>query len=500
MLGSLLFMGMVSCSDFLDEQDPSNLQPESFYTSDVQAQAAIASVYADLRFLGGGAGIFSLNWQMLMAPTGTTTTQTAQNSDLNNLYSLTYDGNTVQIKNWWSGLYRVIANANLVLENIPGIDMNETEKNRILGEARFLRAWAYFHAVRIWGDIPIITKPQSASSENFNPSRSPQKEVYTLIISDLTEAEGAGLAWTDESGGVSQAAVKTLLSKVYLTMAGQPLNETERYADAAAKAKEVIDNAGQIRLFDNYGQLHDEDFNNMGEFIFSIQYNDLVAINPMTIMFPSFQPTTYRGPSGVGSSIPDITFYNSFEEGDLRAVDREGWFYSSYYKNGDGELFDLGQPFIFKYFNRKANGTEGVPGNTKDNLNLTLLRYAEVLLIYAEAENEVNGPNQLAYDGLKMIRDRAQLTTPDFSTFNKDSFKDAVLTERWHELCFELKTWFDMVRLRKVYNNLTGGFDNFVGHINTNSDQALQEKHLLFPLPKQELINNPNLGSQNPGY
>ncbi|HZJ21424.1 MAG TPA: RagB/SusD family nutrient uptake outer membrane protein [Pricia sp.] len=339
----------------------------------------------------------------------------------------------------------------------------------------------------------------SSAAEDFFPVRSPQSEVYALIVADLTEAENAGLPWTDESGRVSQSAVKTLLSKVYLTMAGQPLNETARYADAAAKAKEVIDNAGPIRLFETYGQIHDESFNNTGEFIFSLQYNDLVASNPMGNMFPNFEPVTYRGNSGTGSTIPTINFYNSYEDGDLRAVDREGWFYTSYYRDGDGELFDLGQPYIFKYFNRTANGTEGVEGTAKDNLNLMIFRYAEVLLIYAEASNEVGGPNQQAWDGLKAIRDRAQLVTPDFATFTQASFRDAILKERWHELCFELKTWFDMVRLRKVYNGDTDSFDDFVGHVNPIPGQALQEKHLLFPIPEQETINSPNL-TQNPGY
>ncbi len=500
MLGvAMLLIGTVGCSDFLEEQDPSNLQPESFYTTGTHAQAAIAAVYAEARFVGDGAGIFSSNWQFLMAPTGTTTTETAQNSDLNNLYSLSFDANTLHIRNWWGGIYQVIANANLVLENVPGIDMDEAEKNRVLGEAKFLRAWAYFYAVRIWGDVPLITVPQSATSEDFFPVRAPQQEVYGQIVTDLTEAENAGLPWTDETGRVSEAAVKTLLAKVYLTMAGQPLNETGRYADAAAKAKEVIDNAGPIRLFETYGQLHDESFNNTGEHIFSLQYNDLVTGNPMGNMYPNFQPVTYRGPSGTGSTIPDIDFYNSYSDEDLRKQNREGWFYTSYYRDGDGELFELGKPYIFKYFNRTANGTQGVPGTARDNLNLMIFRYAEVLLIYAEASNEVSGPTQEAWDALKAIRDRATLDTPALGTYNAQSFREAVWTERWHELAFEMKVWFDMVRLRQVYNVTTGGFDAFVGHVNLNSNQPLQEKHLLFPLPEQEVINSPNL-TQNPGY
>ncbi|GGW28970.1 membrane protein [Arenibacter certesii] len=490
----------MGCSDFLDESDPSNLTPDSFYTTSKHAESAIAAVYADARFVGDGAGIFSSNWQLLEAVTGTSTTQTAQNSDLNNLYSLSYDANTLHIRNWWRGTYKVIANANLVLENVPGIEMEEAQKNKVLGEARFFRAWAYFYAVRLWGDVPLITMPQSASSEDFNPSRSPQKAVYDQIVADLLEAESAGLPWTDESGRVSQAAVKSLLAKVYLTMAGNPLNETAKYADAASKAKEVIDNAGPIDLFDTYAKVHDESLGNMVEHIFSLQYNDEVSGNPMGNMFPNFQPVSYRGPSGTGSTVPEIGFYNSYEAGDLRAVDREGWFYSTYYTNGSGELFDLGAPYIFKHFNVAANGTLGVPGTAKDNLNVPIIRFAEVLLIYAEASNEANGPNQATVDALIRIRDRAQLTTPALGAFTQQSLREAIWKERWHELSYEQITWFDMVRLRKVLNSTTGGFDDFVGHVNLSSKQALQEKHLLFPLPEQEIINNPNLTPQNPGY
>lgn len=495
-----VLVAAVGCSDFLDETDPSNLTPDSFYTEAKHAEAAIAACYADARFIGDGAGIFSSNWQLLEAPTGTSTTQTAQNSDLNNLYSLSWDPNTGHIKNWWRGVYKLIGNTNLVLENVPNISMNEGDKNRVLGEAKFFRAWAYFYAVRLWGDVPLILKPQSANSEDFYPTRTPQKQVYDQIVADLVEAESAGLPWTDESGRVSQAAVKSLLAKVYLTMAGQPLNETARYADAAAKAKEVIDNAGPIDLFDTYGEVHDEGLNNTKEHIFSLQYNNLVASNPMGNTRPNFQPVTYRGPEGTGSSVPDISFFEAYETGDLRAVDREGWFYETYFRNGNGELFDLGAPYIFKHFNVTANGTSGVPGTGQDNLNLPIIRFAEVLLIYAEASNEATGPNQAAVDALKRIRDRAQLTTPALGGFTQESLREAVWKERWFELCYEQITWFDMVRLRKVLNHSTGGFDNFVGHINLNSNQALQEKHLLFPIPSQELVNNPNLEPQNPGY
>ncbi|GAA5225300.1 RagB/SusD family nutrient uptake outer membrane protein [Membranihabitans marinus] len=491
-----------SCSGFLDEEDPSNLTPEGFYTIPDHAEAAIAAAYDNTRFYGGGAGIFSSNWQLLEAPTGTSTTETAQNSDLNNLYSLTYDGNTGHVINWWQGIYRLVAQCNLVLDKVPGITpMDEAQKTRILGEAKFLRAWAYFYAVRLWGDVPLVLMPQTASSEDFSPERTGQEVVYAQIVNDLKDAETAGLPWTDQSGRVSTAAVKGLMSKVYLTMAGFPLNKGQEYYQlAAAKSKEIIDSPGGIALFDTYKEVHDENLGNTKEHIFSIQYNDLVASNPMTNMFPNFKPISYRGPSGTGSTVPTSSFYNSFETGDKRTVNQEGYFYTTYYTNGSEDEFDLGAPYIFKHFNIAANGTSGVPGTAKDNLNVPILRYAEILLIYAEAQNEVSGPNQATLDALKQIRDRAGLNTLPLSEYSKESFREAVWKERWHELCYEGKTWFDMVRLRKVFNETTKGFDDFVGHKNLGSNESLQEKHLLFPLGVQEMLNNPNLRPQNPGY
>ena len=494
------------CTKFLEEKDPSNLTPEDFYTIPEHAESAIASVYADTRFFGGGAGIFSSNWQLLEAPTGTSTTETAQNANLNNLYALSYDGNVEHIVNWWNGLYKVIANANLVLEKVPTIPlMPEAQKKRILGEAKFLRAWAYFFAVRLWGDIPIITKPQDTRSEDFFPSRAPVEEVYNLIVADLTEAEAAGFAWMDASGRISLAAVKSELAFVYLTMAGFPLNKgASHYKLAADKAFEVITYANanplSINLFPNYADVHSVTTENVVEHIFMLQYLADVAGNPMENMFPNFKPVSVYGANGTGSSVPTLSFYESYEPGDRRAKDQEGYFYTSYYTNGDGAPFQLGAPYIFKHFNVVAFGSPGKKGTARNDLNVPLIRYANVLLTYAEAKNEGGGPDQTAYDAFKRIRDRAQLATPALGTYTQASFREAVWKERWHEFCYEGITWFDMVRLRKVFNETTKGFDNFVGHINKSSNQALQEKHLLMPLGVQEMQNNPNLKPQNPGY
>ncbi len=506
LLSGLVLLVPTSCSDFLSEQDPSNLTPSNFYTIPDHAEAAIASVYADMRFYGNGAGIFSSNWQMLEAPTGTSITETAQNSDLNNLYSLSYDGNTAHVVNWWNGLYRVVAQANLVLDRVPAITpMDAAQKARILGEARFLRAWANFYIVRLWGDAPLITKPQTATSEDFSPARATKEDLYKLIVEDLIAAEGAGLAWTNTTGRVSLAAVKSQLAIVYLTMAGQPLNKgASHYKLAADKAAEVITyanaNPTAINLFATYNEVHQENLKNRTEHIFMLQYNTLVAGNPMENMLPNFKPVTFAGPGGTGSTVPTASFYASYDPADLRIKDREGYFYTSYFTNGNGALFQLGAPYIFKHFNVTAFGSPAAAGTRNNNLNVPLIRYAEVLLVFAEAQNELGSPTQAAYDALKRIRDRAKLTTPALGTFTQATFREAVWRERWYELCYEGITWFDMVRLRKVFNETTKGFDEFVGHVNKSSGQALQAKHLLFPLGVQEMLNNPNLKPQNPGY
>ncbi|MCF0072134.1 RagB/SusD family nutrient uptake outer membrane protein [Dyadobacter sp. CY261] len=510
MLCGAILLGPTACSDFLDEQDPSNLQPDTFYTIPDHAEAAIAATYAEMRFYGDGAGIFSANWQMLEAVTGTATTETGQNSDLNNLYALIYDGNTGHISNFWNGLYRVIANANLAIEKIPGIKFpagGEAQQVRLLGEARFLRAWAYFYAVRLWGDVPLITKPQTASSEDFFPARAPQEEVYKLIVDDLVAAEAAGFADFNTNGRVSKMAVKSFLSKVYLTMAGFPLQKGQsHYKLAADKAAEVIAyskaNPSTLNLFATYKELHQENLKNRVEHLFQIQYNAVVAAFPLNDYFPNFKAVTYAGLSGTGSTVPTMSFYNSYEPGDLRTKDQEGWFYTTYYTNGTGDKFDLGAPYVFKYFNITALGGPGITPTRLNNLNVNQMRFAEVLLIFAEAQNELTGPTQDAYDAYKRIRDRAQLKTPALGTFTKASFQEAVWKERWYEFAYEGITWFDMVRLRKVFNEQTKLFDNFVGHrnLNVSGGAPLLEKHLLFPLGIQEMTNNPSLKPQNPGY
>ena len=495
---ALITTTILSCSDFLEEINQSSLNPDSFFKTNTHAESGLNAVYAATRdVFGGFSGGNSSNWHLLEALTGQSVNNSSSNPDLNSLSSLSYNSNLIHARTVWAGTYKLIANANLVIENVPDIFMSEDRKKQILGEAYFLRAWAYFNAVRIWGDIPLLTSPVGTGSPDFYAERTSQSIVYDQIVSDLKFSEGSGLAFIDQRGRVSMAAVKSLLSKVYLTMAGHPLNKTEHYADAAEKAKEVIDN-GRLSLFNTYGEIFLESNENKQEHIFSIQYAPNVSANYESLSFLPAKNITKGGAVGWQTNLPETNFYNSFESGDKRKNNRQGWFYTDYFVGGNGELTDLGGPHIFKAFNVANFGSDTVEGNGQgDFLNFSVIRFAEVLLIYAEASNEVSGPTSAAIEAVKKVRDRAGLTTP--TSLSKDLFRELVWKERWHELCFERITWFDMVRLKKVFNSKTGGFDNFVGHTVLSTNQSLQEKHLLFPIPALELVNNPNL-TQNSGY
>ena len=496
---ALITTTIFSCSDFLEEDNQSSLNPNSFYKTGTHAESALNAVYATTRdVFGGFSGGNSTNWHLLEAVTGQSVNNSSSNPDLNSLVSLSYNSNLIHARNVWAGTYKLVANANMVIENVPAIFMSEDRKKQLLGEAYFLRAWAYFNAVRIWGDVPLITTPVGTGSDNFYPERTSKEIVYDQIVSDLKFAEAAGLPFTDTSGRVSLAAVKSLMAKVYLTMAGYPLNKTEYYSEAATKAKEVIDFSSNIGLFDTYGEISLESNENTVEHIFSIQYAPNVSANYESLSFLPAKNVTKGGATGWQTNLPETNFYNSFESGDLRKANRQGWFYTDYFVGGSGELTDLGGPHIFKAFNVANFGSDTVDGNgLGDFLNFSVIRFAEVLLIYAEASNEASGPSSDAIDAVKMVRDRAGLTTP--SSFTKDSFRKLIWKERWHELCYERKAWFDMVRLKKAFNSKTGDFDDFVGHTILSSNKALQEKHLLFPIPELERINNPNL-TQNSGY
>lgn len=493
------------CSDFLKEEDPSNIAPATFFTQPDHAEAAIYGIYENLRFHADGAGIFVANFQMLDALSGTADSETSQNQDLSTLLGFSHTGDNLLLSQWWRQLYEGVGNANLAIDRIPTIPQILPEQaQKWVAHAKFLRAFHYFWLVRLWGDIPLITTPiLDWKDPNVTAPRASSESVYALIEADLLDAEAAAFPMTDASGLASQAAVKSLLAKVYLTMAGQPLNKgAAYYQKAAAKAKEVIDyataNPSKIALFPSYDDLHDPAKENSLEHIFMIQYAAGIANAGYQDKFlPNNTNITASGE--VGTTVPATNFLASYEAGDKRAQEKGFYFKDYFLGGGTGAPTTLNRFYVYKHFDAVANGKPGSPGTGNSGLNYPLIRYADVLLIYAEAQNESDGaPNIDAYNALKSIRDRAGLVTPAIGTFTQPTFRDAVLIERWHELSFEGISWFDMLRLRKVYNPANNTLVEFVGA--SMNGTTLQAKHLLLPLPAADFRNNPNLQPNNPGW
>ncbi|HET8735553.1 MAG TPA: RagB/SusD family nutrient uptake outer membrane protein [Pricia sp.] len=484
--------GTVACSDFLNEEDASNFTTDTYFTKAEHAESAVNGIYEPLipitsSGFGGGT------WLMLEFATGLANTSLGQATNIYLIKDLINNSDNGYGSSFWNEYYSGISRANLAIEKIPEINMDETQKQKYLAEAKFFRAYYYFGLVRMFGNIPIITSSIDLNSEQLYPEQAEPAAVYDLIVSDLTEAENAGLPWRDGSGRVSLGAVKTLLADVYLTMAGYPLQQTENYALAAAKAKEVID-SGEFRLFETYDELHDPTTKNTGEYIFMTQFaaniqsgNWQPAILPYNLGISAYSAQT-------GGIYSTNEFANSYEPGDKRAEEKQFYFTSYSLESDRNDSINLGAPYIFKLFDIQANEE-----TAQSDLNWCIYRYADVLLMYAEAVNEAEGaPTVEAYDAVNLIRRRAELD--DLTGLSQDAFREAVRIERIHELSFENKTWYDMARWRKAYNPVTNALEDFVGHNFTYlPNKALTERELLFPIPTSEMQNNPNL-VQNSGY
>lgn len=480
-------MLVASCSDFLEETNETNYTQENYFTRAAHAQAVVNTVYANLRFISGPGSFYGESpFLMLEFPTGLANTEVAQSQNNNTLRQLTANADNNYFYLWWRDLYKGIANANLAITRIPGIDMNQAEKERLIGEARFLRAFHYFHLVRIFGDVPLITEPIDAQSEQLYPTRAPQEQIYQLIVEDLTQAEAAGLPTTEQTGRASLGAVKSLLASVYLTMAGYPLQRgNEYYALAADKAKEVIDNRWYT-LFGDYAQLRSKADANKGEFIFQNQYEQGIATSSVTaLLLPRYRRISLFSEE-FGTLLPTPQFVASYAAGDKRVAEQQFFFTRYPSISNPSDIVNFAGTYIFKHFDTEAART-----TIQNDLNWTFLRFAEVLLIYAEASNEVSAsPSIDAYGAINQIRARAEVGL--LESLTREQFREAVWKERYHELCFENKTWFDMVRTRKVLNTETMHFDDFDSHQFTYGP-SLSSKHLLFPIPQRELNNNTNL-------
>lgn len=226
---------LAGCSDFLDESDPSSFTVENYFTKPEHARSSVNAIYLAMRDPIMNSGFGGADWSMTEFATGLASTDLGQAVNSYFVKDLRNTSDNAYSRDYWASYYKGIANANLSITKIPTITMDATEATKLLGEAHFLRAWYYFNLVRLFGSIPLITEPITLESEQLRPTQANPDDVYNLIVEDLKTAEAAGLPWADASGKVSTGAVKSLLAKVYLTMAGFPLQKGAEYYDLASK-------------------------------------------------------------------------------------------------------------------------------------------------------------------------------------------------------------------------------------------------------------------------
>lgn len=493
---ALVILSTGACKKFLTVQPTGFISPGANLSSQKVARALANGCYAKLQgLLNGQPSSYGGNvWNLMEFMTGKSNSDLGQTGFVS-FQTLTYSTTSFYFDTWWQQLYLGIGDCNLALEKIPTINaagFTDQMKTNYLAEAHTLRAMYYFYLVRMYGAVPKVTSvPKDL---NLKVARTPAKAIYdSVIIPDLLAAENSTLPWKDPSGYVSMSAVKSILADVYLTYAGAAINGgASYYAESAKRSMAVIQNGG-FSLFPNYTDMNNPANKNKGEFIFQVQYAAAVpSTNPLTALtIPNYSGIS-KYSDEYGSVYPTQQFISSFPTGDKRVQERQ-FFYTKYKKINSPDTVIFKNRYIYKWFDSLA-----VTTTAKSDLNFTLYRLADVYLLYAEASNRAEGsPNANATSYVNLIRARAGLAP--IGVLSQTDFENEVWLERYFELCFENKMWFDMLRTRKVHNDVTGNWDDFVGH-KTVWGSAFTNNQLLFPLPKQETDVNPNLLPNNPGF
>ncbi len=484
-LGLALLMASSACEDALIEEPRNFLSQETVFSSESGAVAATMGIYEPFREND------LYGWWLLGNLEFGADTMFGRGSQANaSRYQLASRG-IGRIGFIWRGAYNVINRANIVIQqleekDIEGLDANE--KNELIGEARFLRALAYFHLVRLFGDCPLRTQPETDQAQLAIP-RSPVSDVYTQILDDLQFAENNLPNVNYREGRATRWSASGILAIVYLTRS--------QWTEAAAKAKEIMDSG----LFSLLEVTEPEDFQQIfgptvvthSEEIFSLKHARIAGLEfePLWLMHRAGSGYSLGGNAFAWFGNPDSWLGDWMKEiggPDLRTTD---WMY-----NGpqDEQFLSVEIPMLFKKF----RDTESeLPGN-----DFPVVRYTEILMIFAEATSQANGgPTPDAYEAVNMVRRRAygrDINTPDAEAdlpagLNAEQFQEEVLLERAKEFIMEGKRWYDLLRTGKTLE---------VIRASGPGKAAIEEKHLKWPIPSEEIDNNEAMtqADQNPGW
>ena len=480
---------MNSCSDFLEEKPEDRFVVDNFYSGRSDAEAAVAAVYQQLYSIYERY-IFLLN---ALPADDEKNGLGMPNQFLQNLEYLRHTSENQFTRQMWERNYSGIARANTAIENIPKVNMDENVRARLVAEAKFLRALYYFNLVRFYGDVPLILKLENI--DDAMAARSPTEQVYQQIIQDLQDAESAlPVSYPDsETGRATQGAAKILLGKVYLTM--------HDYQKAADKLAEVIENEAiyGYGLHDYYGANWNPETENGKEMVFTIEFMDPPGDgnSAMQLQGPKYSLPGGFGVLGLANSneadIPTRDLYDRFEDDDERKAET---FTTDFVSLIDGSIHTSTIPIFTKYWEENENIA------VNSDANMHIIRYADALLMYAEALNEI-GQSDKAHMYLNQVRERA-FNTPDknYENLSQEDFRTAVWLERRLELAMEGHRWFDLVRTGRFIQRMKehAAYEASVAESNkVEIAQNIQDYMILMPIPQREVDLNGDL-SQNPGY
>ncbi|MES2487466.1 MAG: RagB/SusD family nutrient uptake outer membrane protein [Bacteroidota bacterium] len=482
-----------ACDDeFLTKLPETVVSAENFYITDTDFKLATVGMYVPLRNLYGTGLADYGAWTMgEMRSDNTIFIYNSGNrgyADREYVDEFIDDANGGAVSNKYQNNYIIIGRANKILSTIDAADFDQARKDNYKGQALFMRAFAYFDLVQYFGDVPLVLTPPTTYAETIT-GRSPKADVYAQIIADAQLA--ASLLpnkATQETGFVADGAAFTLLGNVHIVL--------EQWAEAEAALLQVQG----YSLMGNYADIYDPANKNNQESLFEIQYFDgptagvasnfaynflPILANPGVIDgFPDGNTNAYAG-----WNTPTPELLAAYEPGDLRKDASVGFYTGEGYTN---------IPYVKKY----VHGAEIAPST---NDNWPVYRYAEVLLLLAEATNEQGKPEALTY--LNQIHANVRTGLSPVTATGQNDLRQLIQQERRIELAFENKRWLDLVRTGQAISVMNAQGANVLASPQTYYFPAnvtppgyiVTDKHLLFPIPQREIRINPLL-TQNPGY
>jgi len=488
----------VSCTKLLEEKPIGLLAPEGFYKTKKDVESAIFGAYGVLASepLFGRQFVCALMFRSDMVDIGNrgTSAERIQMNDFN------MDANNNMVRAFWPAWYQVIAAANSAEAGAKTLGLPEPDINPLIAEARFVRAMSYYHLVRNFGDIPYVDFFVSNPEDIKTIAKTKEAEVYSLIIKDLEFAK----QWlpdtyaSDVRTRPTKATAAAYLASVYLTIAD--------YAKSYTEAKWVIDKkvTYNYALEANYQDLFRADLaDNLRETIFSVDFKaKLSVLNQNDDLVPPMVGIRNTPQNGFGVSVPALKVFTTWNASDYRRFVSfdDSTVNAAGVKIAYTAFPNEKRPHIAKW--RRFPGNANADGRYSD-YNYPDMRYAEILLIAAEALAETNGPSQEAIDYINMVRTRAR-NWPGNPTgipanlalagLDKQQLIDAILEERRLELSFEWKRWYDIKR-RKLGDIVFKGSNSLEPQPNFSAS-----RDYLMPIPQTEIEINPNLKPQNPGY